>query len=104
MSPVARQSRRRSLIVGVLAVLILVPALLGFGTKFREFLALWDDEEGAFTIVPIVNYLLATAGFFLLLCWAILHGMFRNIEQPKYQMLEQEKELDEEERLKEVIG
>jgi hypothetical protein len=104
MKSIPRRSSVRSLVVLLLAVGILVPALIGFGAKFREFLALWGDDEGAFTIVPIINYLLATVGFFLLLCWAILHGMFRNIEKPKHAMLQQEKELDEEERLKELIG
>ena len=100
-----KNTRRTHLIVtAVLAVAILVPALIGFATKFREFLALWSDDEGAFTVVPIINYLLATAGFFLLLLWAVMHGMFRNIEQPKHAMLEQENELDEEERLHELLG
>jgi hypothetical protein len=92
------------LVTTVLAVVILVPALIGFAAKFREFLALCSDEQGAFTIVPIINYLLATGGFFLLLCWAILHGMFRNIEQPKHTMLKREKDLDEEERMKAILG
>jgi hypothetical protein len=96
--------RRTTWITLTFAVAILVPALFGFGTKFREFLALWNDEEGAFTIVPIINYLLATAGFFLLLCWAVAHGMFRNIEHPKITMLQHETELDEEERMKEILG
>jgi hypothetical protein len=86
------------------AILILVPSLIGFAMKFREFLALWNDEDGAFTVVPVVNYLLATAGFFLLLCWATLHGMFRNIERPKYDMLRQEQELEEDEKMKQLIG
>lgn len=79
----------------LLAVLILVPALYGFGTKFVEFLALAGDEEGSFTVVPILNYLLASAGFLLLFGWAVLHGMFRDIERPKYTMLENERRLDE---------
>jgi hypothetical protein len=44
-----------------------------------------------------VNYLLASLGFFCLFLWAILHGMFRDIEQPKTTMLETERMLDEEE-------
>jgi hypothetical protein len=99
--------RRRTLHVPVtivMALLVLVPALVGFGMKFREFIALSGDDAGAFTVVPIINYLLATAGFFILLFWAILHGMFRNIEQPKHTMLEQEAELDEDERIRQLIG
>jgi hypothetical protein len=72
----------------------LLPAFLGFGNKFLEFLALVNDEEGAFTVMPILNYLLASLGFFLLLGWAMLHGMFHDIEKPKYRMLETERQLD----------
>jgi hypothetical protein len=79
-----------------LAFVILVPALWGFGTKFLEFLALVGDEEGAFTVVPILNYLLVSLGFLLLFLWAICHGMFRDVEKPKYTMIANEQRLDEE--------
>ena len=51
--------------------------------------------EGAFAISPIVNYLLASFGFLLLFGWAALGGMFHDIEQPKYTMLENEARLDQ---------
>lgn len=79
----------------IFALVILVPAFYGFATKFREFILLYGREDGAFTLLPILNYLLASIGFFLLLCWAALRGMFRNIEAPKYTMLENEKRLDQ---------
>lgn len=85
------------LLTALFALVILVPALYGFGTKFREFLHLYAREDGAFTLVPILNYLLASAGFLMLLLWAMFHGMFRNIEGPKYTMLKNERLLDEEE-------
>ena len=87
---------RRRLWVMVMATLVfLVPALLGFGNKFFEFVALYrHDELGAFTIVPIVNYLLASGGFLFLFLWATMHGMFRDIEGPKYTMLENERRFD----------
>ena len=79
----------------VLAVLILVPSLWGFGTKFSEFIAIYRGEvDGAFAIGPILNYLLASLGFLLLLVWATANGMFHDIEQPKYTLLEIEAELD----------
>lgn len=89
------ENRARSVATSILAVVILVPALYGFGSKFAEFLALVGDEDGAFTVVPILNYLLASLGFLMLFGWAMLHGMFRDIEKPKYQMLETERTLDE---------
>ena len=76
--------------------MILVPSLLGFANKFREFILIFrGDVDGVFAITPIVNYLLASLGFFFLFCWAICHGMFRDIERPKYAMLETERQLDE---------
>ena len=92
-----RSRSRRTLVTVAMIVIFLVPAFLGFGNKFLEFLALVNDEEGAFTIVPILNYLLASLGFFMLLIWAMFHGMFHDVEKPKYAMLQRERMLDEEE-------
>jgi hypothetical protein len=98
MNPKVRPLPSRPLVMTVLALVILVPALVGFGAKFRELLLLVGDEEGAFTVVPILNYLLVTLGFLFLFGWAVLHGMFRDIERPKYTMLANERRLNEEER------
>jgi hypothetical protein len=80
----------------ILALVILVPAMLGFGNKFLEFLKLTGDEEGSFALMPVLNYLLTSAGFLLLFGWAIMNGMFRDMEKPKYTMLETQRDLDEE--------
>ncbi len=95
MSKPVNRSRRQAWIGLLLSSLVLIPAMYGFGTKFREFLALYTMEDGAFTLVPILNYLLASAGFLLLLLWAIAHGMFRDVERPKYTMLANERWIDE---------
>jgi hypothetical protein len=88
----------RRVVVLLMALAVLVPSLYGFGTKFLEFVALYrGDVEGVFAISPILNYLLASCGFLLLFGWAVLGGMFRDIEQPKYAMLENEARLDREE-------
>lgn len=89
-------ARRRTLATLVMILVFLVPAFFGFGTKFLEFLALLGDEEGAFVVIPVLNYLLATLGFLMLFFWAMLHGMFRDVEKPKYTMLAQEERLDRE--------
>ena len=94
-----RPSPVRRRVTLVLAVAILVPSLWGFGSKFLEFVALVrGDVDGAFAITPVVNYLLASLGFLCLFCWAALHGMFHDIEGPKYTMLENEGRLDAESR------
>jgi hypothetical protein len=94
-------ARPRPKLMIVLALIILVPAMVGFGNKFWEFLILLGDEQDSFTVIPILNYLLVSLGFLFLFGWAVLHGMFRNIEGPKYTMLADQQRLDEEERLEE---
>lgn len=77
------------------ALLILVPCMYGFCTKFWELVVICrGDMTGAFAIAPIVNYLLASAGFLLLLGWAAANGMFHDIERPKQTLLENERRLD----------
>lgn len=78
-----------------LAVAILLPSMYGFIGKFIEFVALArGDAGGVFAISPIMNYLLASLGFLCLFGWAMAHGMFRDIESPKYSHLEREAQLD----------
>ena len=92
-----RPARPQVITTIVFALVILIPSLLGFANKFREFILIFrGDVDGVFAITPIMNYLLASLGFFFLFCWAICHGMFRDIERPKYTMLENERKLDEE--------
>ena len=79
----------------VFGILILIPSMLGFIMKFGELMTLTGgSSEGGFAITPVINYLLASLGFFFLLMWAALNGMFRDLERPKYLMLENERELD----------
>ncbi len=89
-----RSQRLRTLIF---ALVFLIPCFYGFGRKFIELLALArGDVDGAFAISPVLNYLLASIGFFFLFCWAIAQGMFHDIEGPKRTMLENERMLDDE--------
>jgi len=79
----------------LLAVLILIPSGYGFAGKFIELIRVYRGEsEGAFAVAPMMNYLLASLGFFCLLLWASAHGMFRDIESPKYELLQHEELLD----------
>ena len=86
-------------IILALAVVILGFCFFGFGSKFVELvrLVISDEDaarEGVFAVAPLVNYLLASAGFLCLLGWAAAHGMFHNIELPKQTMLDTEAQLD----------
>ena len=88
-------SRLKTTVLVLVTVAIVGPGAYGFISKFVEFVrTLRTVEGGGFTIVPIMNYLLVTAGFVCLLMWAIKHGMFRNVEGPKYDMLKQDEEIN----------
>jgi hypothetical protein len=89
--------RRQRLVTLLFALVILIPSGYGFTRKFLELIALTrGDVDGVFAITPVVNYLLASVGFFFLFCWAIVNGMFGDVEGPKRAMLENERMLDEE--------
>jgi hypothetical protein len=86
---------RRRLVKTFFALVVLLPCMYGFCTKFWELVVICQgDMTGAFAIAPIMNYLLASAGFLLLLGWAAANGMFHDIERPKQTMLEHERWLD----------
>ena len=90
-----RPSRAKTITLIVMSVVILVPSMIGFVLKFIEFVHTYhDDADGAFAITPMLNYLLASLGFFCLLVWATINGMFHDLERPKYHMLEVEDLLD----------
>ncbi len=95
-----RDSHARSRRITLLfAVVILTPSLIGFVLKFGEFIhSFREDSQGAFAISPMVNYLLASLGFFCLLLWATKNGAYDDLEAPKYTMLSRELWLDERER------
>jgi hypothetical protein len=77
------------------AALILIPCFVAFSNKLREFILLYRHQvDGVFAISPIVNYLLASLGFFFLFWWGICNGMFSQMEEPKRSFLEQERKLD----------
>jgi len=92
--------RKRNRLWAILTIVFFIgPAMFGFGTKFYELVRVFQgDPAGAFAVTPIVNYLLASFGFVLLFGWAARNGMFRDIECPKFEMLENERRLDALER------
>jgi hypothetical protein len=84
--------------MAAMGLVILGGGLYGFGHKFLALVRLsLDQSEGAdaaFAVAPVVNYLLASFGFLCLVGWAAAHGMFHDIEAPKYTLLETEERLD----------
>jgi hypothetical protein len=87
--------RLQNRITLILAFLILLPSMYGFVGKFIEFIHVFRGVPGGqFAVAPMLNYLLASGGFFMLLLWAAANGMFSDIERPKYTFLENEARLD----------
>jgi len=99
MDDIATSPRKNTLkttVLVVMSILILAPSMAGFIAKFIEFIHTFQGEaDGAFAITPMLNYLLASAGFFCMLIWAACNGMFQNIESPKHRMLEIEELIDQ---------
>ncbi len=90
-----RGRRYKAILLLVMTVCILVPSMLGFVAKFIEFVHTFrESSDGAFAITPIMNYLLASIGFFCMLIWAAINGMFHDMERPKHYMLDLEEKLN----------
>ena len=57
--------------------------------KLSQFLAtIRKDELAGFAFDPIIVYGVVAAGFLFMLAWAFLSGQFKDVESPKYEMLE----------------
>ena len=90
-----KDSRAKRNTLLVIAAVILIPGAYGFIEKLIQFFRMLRVDRGVdFTLVPISNYLFVAAGMACMLVWAVLHGMFRDIEAPKFDMLEREEALE----------
>ena len=77
---------------------IIAMAAVAFGFKFYEFFVDLASQEGfRFAGAHLATYLLVAGGFFLLLIYAFLHGHFHDIEQPKFDILDKERQRDRDE-------
>ncbi len=96
-----RMSRGKVRLLWAFAIVILIPSGFGFVRKMIHFYSTLrgDEDGGAITLVPMANYLTIALGFIFLLAWAVAHGMFKDIERPKYTMLDTEAKLDRGENL-----
>ena len=66
--------------------------LFAFLTTIRR------DELAGFAFDPIVIYAVVAIGFLFMLGWAFLSGQFKDVERPKYEMLERFAEQERAER------
>jgi hypothetical protein len=77
----------------------------GFAWKLFEFFEDLFAESGLrFAGAHLTIYVLVAAGFVLLLAYAFLSGHFSDIERPKLDMLEREREHDREEFGRDGVG
>ena len=77
---------------------VVIAGGLGFSYKLYEFIADLTASEGLrFAGAHILIYLLVAGGFMLLLAFAFMTGHFANIENAKYEMLEDQTKRDHEE-------
>lgn len=86
-------------------VFILMAGFLGFGYKLLEMIqSIFDSETYRFTLTPVLTYLCVAAGFFCIVLVQVLRGIFKDIERPKYRMLEMEAEYDAQEEREAVLA
>ena len=78
---------------------VIVVAGVAFIFKLTEFIYVatnkGPDSMGTF-LIPVMNYLLVAAGFLCMFLWAYFTGQYRDVEAPKYRMLEMQAEIDRE--------
>lgn len=79
-------------------IVIVVVGAIAFVFKMTEFAYTLLDQEnnrfGWFGAVAIGGYFLGMLPILLLTLWGICRGHFRDIERPKYRMLEMQHEID----------
>jgi hypothetical protein len=96
----AGTSRGQRIFLLLFILIFFVPAGIGFADKLYMFFQSVGAEaedrfaEGRFAVIPLMNYLLVFGGMLCLLIWAMAHGMFKDVEAPKYSMLEAEERMD----------
>ena len=74
---------------------VIALAALAFGVKFYEFFVNLAAQEGfQFAGAHLLTYLLVAGGFFLLLGYCFVSGHFADIEQPKHDLLDAERQHD----------
>lgn len=83
-----RLTARTVAVVGFAAAILLI-AGLGFVYKMTEFaLTIVKDDVEGFGTVAIALYLMGMLPIAFITLWAVLSGRFRDIERPKYRLLE----------------
>jgi hypothetical protein len=91
------RSRSTRVFLWVFSIAMIVTAGSAFTMKLIDFYITATREGSAALgsfLIPVMNYLCIAAGFAALFVWAHSRGQFRNVEEPKYRMLEQNRLCD----------
>ena len=92
-----RPSRGRRRFLWLFSVAMVITAGSAFIFKLIEFFvtATTDGPDAlASFLIPVLNYLLVAVGFLCLFLWAYFTGQFRDVEAPKYRMLQMQEQFD----------
>ena len=85
----------RRIAVFAFATIVVGVAGLGFTYKMTEFaMTMVHDEVSGFGAVAITTYLIGMLPIVFVTLWAVLTGRFRDIERPKFRLLELNDEID----------
>jgi len=93
--PISRGARR---FLWVFSVAMIVTAGTAFIFKLIEFAytaTTKGSESLASFLIPVLTYLVVAAGFGCLFMWAYVSGQYRDVEGPKYRMLQMQDEIDQ---------
>lgn len=90
-----REGLIKTLFIVGFSAFILVGGGMGFFGKIIKFVLAWMGRpEDRFALIPVAMYFCVAAGFACVFIWAVLNGMLHDIEGPKYQMLQNEEDLN----------
>lgn len=85
----------KTLIIFSLTIGVMVFAGLAFVYKMAEFaMTIVENDVIGFGAVAVATYLLGMLPLLLLTLWAVATGRFRDIERPRFRMLELQDEID----------
>lgn len=73
-------------VFGILSALALGTLLISIVSLLRS------GQLTGYAVLTSLSYLAVALGFLLIITWAFLRGQFRDVEAPKYKVLELEKD------------
>lgn len=82
---------------GKMLLYALVVTVAGVGSTYRltQFVAtIVKQELTGFGVISIATYLLGVCSILFITLWALCKGHFRDLEAPKYRMMELNDEID----------